>query len=78
MVETTDVCRVEQVRVATPVGADALPDFFKLIRIDTHLGVSPSAQASPTEQDGGVDTDLPAQLRAINLPPDAKSGIGSG
>jgi hypothetical protein len=58
--------RVEQVRVATPAGADALPDFFKLIRIDTHLGVSPSAQASPTEQDGGVDTDLPAQLRAIS------------
>ncbi|MFA5921012.1 MAG: hypothetical protein WC856_06940 [Methylococcaceae bacterium] len=57
MVETTDVCRVEQVRVATPAGADALPDFFKLIRIDTHLGVSPSVQVSPTEQDGGVDTD---------------------
>jgi len=60
MVETTDVCRDEQVRVATPAGADALPDFFKLIRIDTPLGVSPSAQASPTEQDGRADVDLSA------------------
>ena len=59
-------------------GADALSDFFKLIRIDTPVGISPRAQASPTEQDGGVDADLSAKLRAISPHSDAKSGIGCG
>ena len=32
------------------VGADALSDFFKMIRINTHVGVSPSAILNQLKQ----------------------------
>lgn len=56
------------------VGADALSDFFKMIRIDTHVGVSPGAMLSQLKR---MEELLPAfqQQCEASIPPGTRKAV---
>ena len=57
-----------------PVGADALSDFFKLVRLDTHAGFSPGALRTQLRQ---MEAPLPAfqESREASAPAPAGKAV---